>query len=172
MNIREAQPKDIPTLAAIDQKAYGEKYGADERYFESKIATCPKGILLVEQDGITTGFIVFELMKSNQIPKDFCELKINEPLNGQWMFIGAFTTESNFLDTESDSQLVFAAEKIARQSGCRTFCVPLPKKHKFEQNKVFDFWEKCGYSRIGEIKWMASSTEQLDCYFYKKTAVV
>jgi len=55
------------------------------------------------------------------------------------MYINAFTTETNYKDIESDSQLLKAAEGAARKMYCTTFCVPLSINHPFEKNDVFGF---------------------------------
>ena len=166
----EIDKNDLDKLVEIDKAAYG-KYGEDKEYFVEKLASFPKGVLVVEDKGKVTGFIVFELIDKNNAPEDFSEMKLKEPLTGRWMYTVAFTTATNYGDKMSDSKLLIAAEKIAKDEGCAEACVPLSKDHPFKGNGVFEFWEINGYKRIGEIKWVPNSNESVECYFYKKSLV-
>jgi len=170
MSIRQATIIDLDRLVEIDRKAYGE-YGENKQYFIKKFNIFPKGILVVENKEEITGFIVFEIMGKNAIPADFGDVKLTEPINGTWMHIIAFTTETNYKDKNSDSELLLVAEKIAKDSGCTEAYVPLSKNHPFKDNGVFEFWEMYGYERVGEIKWIPNSDEFVGCYFYKKSLV-
>ncbi len=165
--IRTAKISDIARLVDIDSAAYGS-YGADRGYFEEKFASDNVGILVVEEAGDVSGFCVFEILRSNQIPPDFCDLKLRKPLEDTWTHIIAFTTSTNYIDLESDGQLVRAVEEKAKIMGSDIFCVPLSVEHPFEKNDVFGFWKKNGYERAGTIKWKASSNELIECYFYCK----
>lgn len=168
MKIRIARKNDISDLVSIDRKAYG-KYGADEKYFNEKLSSPDTRILTVENKGKITGFAVFEILKKDEIPNDFTDLKLNKPLEDTWIHIIAFTTQTNFLDIDSDSELVTAIEDMAKNMGVAVFCIPLSIDHPFTKNDVFGFWEKNGYENVGTIKWIASPEELIDCYFYKKT---
>jgi ribosomal protein S18 acetylase RimI-like enzyme len=169
MKIRIAQKNDIPDLVSIDRKAYG-KYGADEKYFTQKLSSLNTRILVVENKGKITGFAVLEILKKDEIPNDFTDLKLDKPLEDNWIHIIAFTTETNYLDIDSDSKLVKAIEDMAKNMGVATFCVPLSVDHPFSNHDVFGFWEKNGYKNAGTIKWVASPTEKIDCYFLKKSS--
>jgi len=158
---------DIPQLVALDRKAYG-RYGADKTYFVKKFSSKNTKILKVEDQGKVVGFTVFELLKKNEIPSDFSNLKIDEPIKGMWAHIIAFTTKTNYADIESDSNLVKAIERSAKLMGCEIFCVPLSINHPFIKHDVFGFWEKNGYKNVGTIDWLASPTEKIKCYFYRK----
>ena len=171
MKIRIAQKNDIPDLVSIDRRAYG-KYGADEKYFIQKLSSPNTRILAVENKGKITGFAVFEILNKDEIPKDFTDLKLNKQFENSWVHIIAFTTETNFLDINSDSKLVTAIEDMAKNMGVATFCIPLNIDHPFTKNDVFSFWKKNGYENVGTIKWIASPRELINCYFYKKTTSV
>ncbi len=168
MNIREGQPRDIPSLVALDRAAYGA-YGADENYFQQKFHSQGAKIIVSETDGQVTGFFVFEVMEPGQPLDGFSDLNVTKPIAGKWMHIIAFTTATNFKDVQADSELLQAAENKARSLGCALFCVPLSIDHPYIKNDVFGFWEKNGYHKIGTIKWIASPTETIDCYFYSKS---
>lgn len=167
MKIRQANHNDIHQLVEIDQKAYGE-YGADNRYFEEKFQSFPQGILVAEEDGKVTGFTVLEFLNEEKMPKDFTDFRPTETLKGRWIHIIAFTTSTNYGDLKADSELVKAAEKIGIDYGCISSCVPLTKNHPFQSNGVFDFWQANGYKVSGEISWVVSPDEKLECLFYKK----
>lgn len=167
MSIRAATLDDIPRLCQIDQAAYGQ-YGEDEAYFRHKFQSFPEGILVMEEERKVTGFAVVELLKANELPSDFCDFEPHRSLEGKWMHIIAFTTSTNYKDSESDRALVEALERTARKAGCASACVPLTKNHPFEKHGVFDFWEANGYLKEGEIRWIASPSEKLECYFYRK----
>jgi len=168
MRIRHAKEKDLVRLVEVDKEAYGE-YGSNKQYFSKKLNLFPRGVLVIENKRTVTGFIVFETMNKNDMPENFCDMELTEQINGKWMHIPAFTTETNYKDKESDSKLLLAAEKIAKSEGCVEACVPLSKNHPFRDNGVFEFWEINGYKNIGKIKWMFNSNEFIECYFYKKT---
>lgn len=168
MKIRIAQENDISGLVSIDRRAYG-KYGADEKYFRQKLSSPNTRILTVENKRKITGFAVLEILKKDEIPNDFTDLKLDKPLEDTWIHIIAFTTETNFLDFNSDSKLVTAIEDIAKNMGHFTLCIPLNIDHPFIKNNVFSFWKKNGYENVGTIKWNANSRKKIDCYFYKKT---
>jgi len=170
MKIRYATKNDLDAMVEVDRKAYGE-YGANKEYFVKKMTSLSKGILVVEEGKRITGFIVFEIMNKDDIPEDFCDMRLEEPINGKWMHPVAFTTRTNYKDKISDSNLLLAAEKIAKSKGCIESCVPLSKNHPFKDNGVFEFWKMNGYKNIGEIKWIPNSNEFIECYFYKKNLV-
>lgn len=167
MNIRGGQLKDILQLVEIDRKAYRE-YGENEEYFRRKLASPNTKVLVVEANGKVTGFTVFEMMEPDQIPENFSNLELKIPIQGRWMHIIAFTTESNYMDKEADTQLLKTAEEIARNKGCVIFCVPLSVDHPYPA--AFPFFEGNGYQRIGRIKWDAGLNGKIDCYFYSKPA--
>lgn len=167
MTIRKARSQDISQLVSIDKAAYGD-YGADESYFKQKLASPNTWILVVEEKEKITGFAVIELMKKDQIPADFVDLRLDYPIPNNWLHIIAFTTKTNYIDVDSDSKLVIACEEIAKNIGCNISCVPLSIAHPFANHNVFGFWEKNGYKNAGTIKWVASQKEKIDCYFYKK----
>lgn len=169
MRIREPQPRDFPSLAALDRAAYGD-YGEDEDYFQKKFRSHEAKIIVSETNGQISGFVVFEIMQPGQDLDGFSDLNIPKPITQNWMHIIAFTTVSNFNDFEADSMLLEAAEREARNLGCRLFCVPLSIDHPYLKNDVFGFWERNGYQKAGTIKWIASPTETIDCYFYTKSA--
>ena len=166
MNIKKMQLDNIPQLVVMDHNAYGQ-YGADEEYFRKKLTSPKTKILIAEKEGLITGFTVFEMMEQDEMPKNFSDLKINKLLKGKWMYIIAFTTETNYEDVKYDSQLLRSAEKIARNLKCNTFCVPLSKDHPYP--KAYNFFEINGYQKVGSIKWKASPTEKIDCYLYLKS---
>lgn len=167
MNIRESQTSDIPHLVTIDRAAYCE-YGANERYFQQKITSPNAKILVTESNGHVTGFVVFEVMEPNQKLDGFSDLKVTKPITEKWMHIIAFTTATNFKDVQVDSALLQAAENKAKNIGVTRFCVPLSIDHPYVKNDVFGFWETNGYRKTGTIKWIATPTETIDCYFYTK----
>ena len=167
MKIRQANHNDIDRLVEIDQTTYG-KFGADQKYFENKFRSFPQGILVVEENDNITGFTVIELLNTDQTPKDFEDFKPEKPLRGKWIHIIAFTTATNYQDVKSDSELVKAAEKIGKEHGCASSCVPLTKNHPLINNGVFDFWRINGYKMAGEINWVASPSEKIACDFYRK----
>jgi hypothetical protein len=167
MLVRQATQNDIGRLVEIDKAAYGE-YGADNRYFQDKFQFFPQGILVVEEDKKITGFTVIEFLEADQIPRDFSDFNPARKLRGKWMHIIAFTTASNYLDGQSDNELVRAAEKIGAKCGCVSSCVPLTITHPFEGHGVFDFWKQNEYQKNGNISWVVSPTEKLECYFYSK----
>ncbi len=169
MKIRIALKNDIHDFVSIDRKAYG-KYGADEKYFKQKLSSPNTRILTVENKGKITGFAIFEILNEDEIPNDFTDLKLDKQLEDTWIHIIAFTTETNFLDIDSDSKLVTTIEDMAKNMGVAAFCAPLSIDHPFTKNDVFGFWEKNGYENAGTIKWIASPKELIDCYFYKKVA--
>ncbi len=168
MNIREGQPHDIPSMVVLDRISYGV-YGADQHYFQQKIVSQNAKIFVSETNGKVGGFVVFEVMEPDQQLEDFSDLHITKPIIEKWMHIIAFTTATNFKDVQADSELLKAAENEARNLGCTLFCVPLSIDHPYIENDVFGFWERNGYQRIGTIKWIASPTETIDCYFYSKS---
>jgi len=167
MKIRNANNNDIPQLVVIDGNAYGN-YGADEKYFKKKLTSPNTKILVVINQGKITGFAVFEILKKDEIPSDFTDLSVNKPINDSWVHIVVFTTETNYLEVNSDIKLVSAIERMAKSLGQSIFCVPLSINHPFIKHDVFGFWEKNGYENVGTIKWIVSPEEKIDCYFYKK----
>lgn len=110
MKIRIAQKNDIPDLVSIDRRAYG-KYGADEKYFIQKLSSPNTKILAVENKGKITGFAVFEILNKDEIPEDFTDLKLNKQFENSWVHIIAFTTETNFLDIDCDSERIWFLEE-------------------------------------------------------------
>ena len=170
MKIRHATRNDLDNMIKIDKHAYGD-YGSNEEYFAKKLNSFPKGVLVVEDKGKITGFTIFEIINKNDMPEDFCDMKLSEPINGKWMHIPAFTTATNYKDKKSDSELLLTAEKIAKKEGCIEACVPLSKNHPFKDNGVFEFWEMNGYKNIGKIKWVFNSNEFIECYFYRKKLI-
>ncbi len=171
MNTREGRPRDIPHLVILDHAAYGN-LGADESYFRQKIHSQHAKIIVSETEGQVTGFVVFEVVESGQHLEDFSDLESIEPMTDTWMHIIAFTTATNFKDIQADSKLLHAAENEAKRLGCALFCVPLSIDHPYIKNDVFGFWEKNGYQKVGTVKWIASPTETIDCYFYTKPAKI
>ncbi len=169
MSIRKARHRDIPFLVALDRSAYGD-YGADKRYFQQKISSPHAKVFVAESDGHVSGFVVFEGMEPGQQLAGFSDLNITQTITKKWMHIIAFTTITNFKEVQADSELLQAAENEAESLGCALFCVPLSIDHPYLKNDVFGFWEKNGYRKIGTIKWLASPTETIDCYFYTKPA--
>lgn len=167
MKIRQSTHNDIDRLVEIDRATYGI-FGADKKYFDDKFQSFPQGILVVEENGNITGFTVIELLNSNQMPKDFTDFKPVKPLEGKWIHIIAFTTATNYQDIKSDSELVKAVEEIGKKFGCTSSCVPLTINHPLAKNGVFDFWKLNGYKIAGELNWIASQTEKIACYFYRK----
>jgi hypothetical protein len=170
MKIRAASADDLNEMVKVDKKAYG-KYGANKKYFAKKLKTFPEGILVVEENGIITGFTVLEILDKNEIPEDFCDMKLKELIKGKWLHIVAFTTKTNYKDKVSDSKLLLAAERVAKNKDCVESCVPLSKDHPFKNNNVFEFWKMNGYKNVGEIKWALNSHEFIECYFFKKRLV-
>src|SRR3989344_2773874 len=128
MNIRKATEKDIPQLVKIDHDAYGE-YGADNNYFNRKLNSYNASILVVEEKDKLTGFIVFEVMEKDEIPEDFRNLTIKKSIKDKWIHVIAFTTQTNYLDIDSDTKLLLEAEKLALEQGINTFCAPLSVDH-------------------------------------------
>jgi ribosomal protein S18 acetylase RimI-like enzyme len=171
MKIRRATENDLDVMVEVDKKAYG-KYGSDKEYFSKKLKSFPEGILVVEGKGKITGFVVLEILNKDDVQEDFCDMKLEEPIKGKWMHLVAFTTKANYKDKESDTKLLLAAEKIAKTKGCIESCVPLSKYHPFKNNGVFEFWKMNGYKNIGEIKWMFSPNEFVECYFFKKNLII
>lgn len=112
------------------------------------------------------------MLNKDEIPSDFIDLRLSKPFNNTWVHIVAFTTETNFLDIDSDSKIITAIEDMAKTMGCFTFCIPLSIDHPFIKHDVFGFWEKNGYKNAGTIKWIASPGEKINCYFYKKTSEI
>lgn len=167
MKIRQATENDLDRMVEVDRESYGE-YGANKEYFARKLASFPKGILVVEAKGKITGFIVFEIMKKDDVPENFCDMKLSESMKGKWMHNIVFTTATNYKDKVSDSKLLLAAEEVSKNEGCVEACVPLSKNHPFEENGVFEFYEMNDYEKIGKIKWMPNAKEFVECYFYKK----
>jgi ribosomal protein S18 acetylase RimI-like enzyme len=170
MRIRNATENDLGSMVDADKKAYG-KHGADKEYFSKKLKSFPEEILIVEDKGKVTGFVILEILNKDDVPEDFCDMKLSEPIKGKCMHIVAFTTETNYKDKISDSKLLLAAEKIAKTKGCIESCVPLSKNHPFKDNDVFEFWRKNGYRKIGEIKWIANPKELIECYLFKKDLI-
>jgi ribosomal protein S18 acetylase RimI-like enzyme len=168
--IRHATKNDLDRMMEIDKEAY-DKYGASKEYFFKKMSSFPKGVLVIENKGKVTGFIVFEIMKKDDIPENFCDMKLIKSMKGKWMYNIVFTTATNYKDKASDSKLLLAAEKIAKDEGCTEACVPLSKEHPYHKNGVFEFYEMNGYKSIGEIKWTPNSIEFIECYFYRKILV-
>lgn len=168
--IHQASPQDIPHLVTLDRKSYGA-YGANETYFQQKFRSRNAKIIVSEADGRITGFVVFEVMEPGQQLENFSDLKISESIIGKWIHIIAFTTAMNFKNVHADSELLKAAEGEAKRLGCALFCVPLSIDHPYLKNDVFGFWEKNAYRNAGTIKWIASPTETIDCYFYTKPDV-
>ena len=167
MKIRQADEDDINSLVEVDKKSYDD-YGADRDYFSRKIKPFPQGVLVFEEDKKVTGFIVFDLLDKDNLPEDFCDMDISEPIKGKWIYIAAFTTKTNYKDKKSDSKLLLEAEKVAKSRGAEESCVPLSKEHPYKQHGVFEFWEMNNYRSVGEIKWRPSSDEFIECWFYKK----
>ncbi len=167
MAIRRANLNDIKRLVEIDREAYGET-GATKEYFVQKISEFPEGVLVVEDSGKVTGFVVFEVYGKNDIPRDFCDMKIINPVSGKWMFIIAFTTATNYKNKNEDAQLLLHAENAARNNGCVEACVPLSKAHPFDVNGVFHFWQQNCYEKTGTINWVSNLNETVECYFLKK----
>jgi ribosomal protein S18 acetylase RimI-like enzyme len=167
MRVRQATSEDLSRMVKIDRDAYGD-YGASKDYFAKKLESPLGGVLVAESNGQVVGFVVFELLSKEDVPEDFCDMRLEKQISGKWMHPVCFTTTSNYKDKESDSKLLLAAEEAARKRGCVESCVPLSKDHPFKGNGAFEFWEMNGYKRIGEIKWKASPNEFIECYFYKK----
>lgn len=168
MRIRQATVKDIDRLVEIDREAYGETGGSKD-YFAKKLKSFPQGVLVVEDKGKVTGVIIFEVMDKKDVLEDFRDMRLTEPIKGRWMYTVVFTTATNYKDINSDSKLLLAAEEIAKNLGCVEAGVPLSKEHPFAENGVFRFWELNGYRRVGEIKWLVTEKQFIDCYFYKKS---
>lgn len=168
MIIRQATVNDLDRMVVIDKKAYG-KYGASKKYIAKKMTVFPEGVLVVKDGRHITGFTVCEFLEKDALPGDFADMNLVESINGRWMHPVMFTTTSNYKDKKSDSKLILAAEKVARRLGCVESCVPLSINHPFAQNGVFKFWEMNGYKNIGKIKWIPTSGEFIECYFYKKS---
>lgn len=167
MNIRQATKRDIDTISRIDKFAYG-KYGGSTDYFAKKLSAFPEGMLVAEENGKVTGAVMFEALEKDGIPEDFGSISLLEPISGRWMYTVVFTTATNYANKKSDSQLLLAAENVAKKLGCIEACVPLTKNHPFEANGVFEFWESHGYKRIGETRWVPNANENFECWFYKK----
>lgn len=167
MKIRNATEDDLDAMVEVDKKAYG-KYGADKNYFSKKLKSFSRGILVIEDKEKVAGFVVLELLNKNDVPEDFCDMKLKEPIKGKYVHIVAFTTETNYKDKTTDSKLLLAAEKIAKAKGCIESCVPLSKNHPFKDNGVFEFWRMNDYKKIGEIKWIANPNKFIECYLFKK----
>ena len=171
MKIRNATENDLDAMVELDRKSYGV-YGANKEYFAKKLKSFPEGVLVVEDKGRATGFLISEILNKKDVPEDFCDMKLEEPIKGKWVHVVAFTTKTNYKDSMSDSKLLLATEEIAKNKGCIESCVPLSKNHPFKENGVFEFWEMNGYKNIGEIKWMASPSELIECYFFKKDLIM
>jgi ribosomal protein S18 acetylase RimI-like enzyme len=170
MKIRVATVNDLDDMIEVDKKAYRD-YGASREYLSKKLKSFPEGILVVEDKEEVTGFVVLEIMNKDEVPEDFCDMKIKEPIKGKYVHIVAFTTETNYKDRAADSKLLLAAEKIAKAKGCIESCVPLSKNHPFKDSGVFEFWKMNGYREVGEIKWVASPSKHVECYFFKKDLI-
>ncbi|MDD5181634.1 MAG: hypothetical protein PHC66_00495 [Candidatus Nanoarchaeia archaeon] len=168
MKIRQATVSDLDGMVEVDRKAFGE-YGSEKKYFIKKLSSFPGGVLVFEDEGKITGFFVFEILAKNDVPEDFCDIKLNEPIKGKWMHAVAFTGPTNYKDKISESKLLLAGEKIAKGLGCVESYVPLSKNHPFKKNGVFKFWELNSYKKVGEIKWKCSATEFIECFLYKKS---
>ncbi len=167
MIIRHAKLDDINLLVELDKKSYG-KTGATRNYFLQKLSEFLNGILVAEHNNVVTGFVVFEICAHNDVPQNFYNIKLNRKMSGKWAFIAAFTTTTNYKNKKEDVQLLLQAENIAKEKGCGEICVPLSKRHPFEANGVFEFWEQNGYLKIGTINWVANSKELVECYFLRK----
>jgi hypothetical protein len=167
MKIRHATEDDLDSMVEVDKKAYGD-YGSSKEYFSKKLKSFPEGILVVENKEKVTGFVVLEILNKNDAPEGFCDMELKEPIKGKCAHIVAFTTETNYKDKMSDSKLLLVAERIARSKSCVGSCVPLSKNHPFKDNGVFEFWKMNDYRKIGEIKWVASPNELIECYFFMK----
>ncbi|NYZ75692.1 hypothetical protein H0N98_00375 [Candidatus Micrarchaeota archaeon] len=170
MKIRHATQNDLEEMARVDRKAYGA-YGANKKLLFKKLLAFPQGVLVIEDKGKITGFTVFEVMNKDDVPEDFCDMKLQKTINGKWMHPVIFTTKTNYKDKKSDSRLLLAAEKIAKNLGCVESVVPLSKNHPFKENGAFEFWEDNGYENIGEINWLPSQKESVGCYLYRKKLV-
>ena len=138
MNIRQAQPNDVPRLVKMDKKAYGT-YGANEKYFRKKLGLQNTKVLVAENDTSLEGFVVFETLEQDQIPEDFRDLHLKDPMQGNWAHIIAFTTKTNYRDIVSDRLLLHAVEEMAKSMGCYTICVPLSVDHPFISHNVLSF---------------------------------
>jgi hypothetical protein len=170
MKIRNATENDLDSMVEVDKKAY-EEYGTDKEYFSKKLKSFPEGILVAEDKGKITGFVVLEVLNKDDVPEDFCDMKLKEPIKGKYVHIVAFTTETNYIDKISDSKLLLVAEKIAKTKGCIESYVPLSKNHPFKDNGVFEFWKMNGYKKIGEIRWISNPNEFIECHFFKKRLI-
>ena len=167
MLMRQIKIQDIPQLVELDKKAYGQ-YGADEKYFRQKLNSQKTKILVIENKKQLTGFVVFEFMKENEIPKDFTDLVIDNPLKSKWVHIIAFTTQSNYENRQEDTKLLKFVEELSKKLGYFIFAVPLSINHPYL--KAYSFFEQNGYLKTGTIKWIADNKDKINCYFYLKSA--
>lgn len=169
MKIRLANEKDIDSMVKLDKECFGD-YGAKKDYFSKKLKNLSGNIIIAYDDkGKIIGFAVFEILEKDIILEDFCDLKIKHPIKGRWVHIVAFTPKDNYKDKKSDWEILSFAEEFAKNKGCIESYVPLSKKHPFKQNGVFEFWKNNGYENVGEIKWIASPNELIECFFYRKS---
>lgn len=167
MTIRLATAKDIPKLALLERKAYG-KQGYSEQFILGKQRHFPDGLIISEHENKITGYILYDSLGEHEISPDFRIVSLKEPIEGRWMHIVAFTTETNYKDFEHDANLLRTAEKSAILNGCKFAYVPLPKEHTFDKHGAHQFWERNGYRKIGSIQWLPESGKPVECYFYKK----
>ena len=114
------------------------------------------------------GFSVCDLHENNEISGEFEIVEVSRPISGKWIHIVAFTTQTNYGNKEEDSKLSDKVEEIARAKGCAWSYVPLPKKHKFDENNAYDFWKSRGYKNCGLVSWKGGNGSVLECYFYGK----
>lgn len=53
----------------------------------------PEGVLVVENKGKVIGFLILEILNKGDVPKDFCDMRLEEPIKGRYACVVAFTTK-------------------------------------------------------------------------------
>ena len=91
MEIRFARERNLQQMVELDRKAYG-KYGVSIGSLSERLKTAPESILVTTDGENIKGFIVFEILNKNNVPKDFFDMKITEQFEGKWMYNIVFTT--------------------------------------------------------------------------------
>lgn len=167
MEIRSATLEDTDKIVEIDRECFGE-YGASKNLVIEKMKKFPGCAAIGFDNDKCIGFFIFEILEVDEKPKEFTDFILNERIKGKWLHAIMFTPRDNYKNQKTDLNLLLFAEKIARQKGCIESLVPLSKNHPFKGNGVFEFWEKNGYKKCGETRWIAGKNKYIDCWIYKK----
>ena len=171
MFVRKATTHDAQRLAELDDSSY-PGFGLITNDVLKKIKSVSSTIYILEKEGSIIGFIVLDFINPNELPESFVDLKTDLPSlkTSKWVNISAFTTISNFKDYKTDTFLLSEVENIVRYN-FNQVCVPLTIEHPYDddEHKVFSFWQKNGYSKIGTINWITKDkTKKFPCYFFAK----